>query len=424
MLQELYSWLDTRRTPQTRYKETATYVVTRLRAATMKTIQVHARDGSVRGSFTVDDEDYERVSAHTWSLDDHGYIKSRKMGLLSRWLMQCDDSSKVVDHIDRCRTNNCRSNLRVVTYSVNAYNRTRDPRHTNKYLGVVPWKGKWRVRLRNICYGTYNTQEHAAMAYDHHALAHFGIHANLNGVPVDPTFVLKPVKRKERKQGEGTISFDEKYSKWRCSVYMDRKSIWLGHHETKAGAEVVLCNFLDTIKKKKQEEHAAKPITRNEDGVAVINVKSGDDVVQALVDDELWHELTKTYWHYQKGFYPRHRGVSMHEKVMAGIEREKDMVIDHINHNPLDNRKANLRFATKSQNAQNRARHKSAILPRGVSRTQYGRYTAAIMYKRETLYIGSYTTADEAALKYDEKALELFGAQAMTNARDARCNFS
>ena len=66
----------------------------------MKTIEMYARDGSLKGTFTVDDEDYEKVSAYRWSMGTTGYVCRSGLGSLSRWLMNCTDNTKVVDHID------------------------------------------------------------------------------------------------------------------------------------------------------------------------------------------------------------------------------------------------------------------------------------------------------------------------------------
>lgn len=81
--------------------------------------------------------------------------------------------------------------------------------------------------------------------------------------------------------------------------------------------------------------------------------------------------------------------------------------IDHINGDRTDNRKANLRLATKAQNAHNRKQHKGL---KGVQQ-QRAKYVARIKLDKNT-YLGSFDTADEAHAAYVAAANEHFGAYA------------
>lgn len=81
--------------------------------------------------------------------------------------------------------------------------------------------------------------------------------------------------------------------------------------------------------------------------------------------------------------------------------------IDHANTLKFDNRIANLRQATMSQNAMNR---NSRTQFKGV-KFQAGRYHARIRTGKagERLYLGSFATAEEASASYRSKAAELHG---------------
>lgn len=84
-------------------------------------------------------------------------------------------------------------------------------------------------------------------------------------------------------------------------------------------------------------------------------------------------------------------------------------LIDHIDSNRLNNAIANLRLATYSQNATNRARSKTAR-PRGVQyRVDTGRYQATIVLNGKRRSLGYYDCADEAATAYQRAALVLHG---------------
>lgn len=87
---------------------------------------------------------------------------------------------KIVDHIDRVKTNNRPDNLRSATHSVNGQNRDSRRGSTSKYLGVF-WdseRGKWRAQISKVgksaCLGRFNSEEEAAAAYNSAARILFG----------------------------------------------------------------------------------------------------------------------------------------------------------------------------------------------------------------------------------------------------------
>lgn len=83
---------------------------------------------------------------------------------------------------------------------------------------------------------------------------------------------------------------------------------------------------------------------------------------------------------------------------------------DHINRNPLDNRKSNLRLCTCEQNQWNRAmRCTNTTGVKGVIRntTKSEKWKAVIWHKRKPVYLGSYKTKEEAAIAYDNAVKSL-----------------
>jgi hypothetical protein len=93
------------------------------------------------------------------------------------------------------------------------------------------------------------------------------------------------------------------------------------------------------------------------------------------------------------------------------------MLVDHINHNPLDNRKENLRICTNTENCRNSKKPKNGKLSKykGVSMT-YGKYWFAqigINGKRKRL--GTFENEIDAAKAYNEAALKYHGEFALLN---------
>lgn len=85
--------------------------------------------------------------------------------------------------------------------------------------------------------------------------------------------------------------------------------------------------------------------------------------------------------------------------------------VDHVNSNPLDNRRVNLRSATPTQQSANRR-------PVGNRRFK-GVYVQGHRYRARIngVHIGMYDTPEDAARAYDRAALVLYGAFARTNYR-------
>lgn len=91
--------------------------------------------------------------------------------------------------------------------------------------------------------------------------------------------------------------------------------------------------------------------------------------------------------------------------------------VDHINGDSLDNRRANLRLATRAQNKINAgppANNRSGF--KGVSqRRPYLRWRAEIRYERRLIFLGYFASPEAAARAYDAKARELHGPFARLN---------
>lgn len=102
-----------------------------------------------------------------------------------------------------------------------------------------------------------------------------------------------------------------------------------------------------------------------------------------------------------------------HPQTLHGflMKPPKGTHVDHINGDKLDNRRANLRVVSPSQNQANRHRlnknNTSGV--RGVTR-RGSRWIAQIMVDRRALYLGTFATPEEAVLVRREAELQYFGA--------------
>jgi transposase len=98
----------------------------------------------------------------------------------------------------------------------------------------------------------------------------------------------------------------------------------------------------------------------------------------------------------------------LHRHIMNA---PKDMDVDHINGNTLDNRKNNLRLCTESENAFNRGKSKTNTSGyKGVSWNKHlKKWNATICKKEKNIHLGYYNTPQEAHAAYCEAAKTLHG---------------
>lgn len=128
--------------------------------------------------------------------------------------------------------------------------------------------------------------------------------------------------------------------------------------------------------------------------------------------------LTLAHWHIVRGYVQATvdgKQVWLHGLILGKMA--EGSVADHKNLDGLDNRRRNLRPATRGQNNMNRGKradNKSGY--KGVHLcVQTGKWRAEISANKIKHKLGRFDTPIEAALAYDEAALTLHGEFARTN---------
>jgi len=145
-----------------------------------------------------------------------------------------------------------------------------------------------------------------------------------------------------------------------------------------------------------------------------------DDVNHGLLNAYKWHAILNRD---TKSFYAARNSPSVdgkrHHIYMARevMHAKTGEVVDHINHDTLDNRQENLRVCSSGQNnANTRMRSHNTSGFKGVCwHSGHGKWTARLRFDRKLLHLGDFTTALEAAIVYDRAALGVFGEFALTN---------
>ena len=139
----------------------------------------------------------------------------------------------------------------------------------------------------------------------------------------------------------------------------------------------------------------------------IVFVKLGRCSEIMLCDADDWERLKDIYWCINQGYVTgqvKRKPLLFHRQVK---QCPKGYVIDHINRNPLDNRKCNLRIVTQSVNMMNmRVKKNNKVGYTGITPYKYG-YIVSITAKKKRFYLGSYKTLDE-AIKVRKEAEEKY----------------
>ena len=127
---------------------------------------------------------------------------------------------------------------------------------------------------------------------------------------------------------------------------------------------------------------------------------------QTLVDDDLYEELSQYSWYASGNDHrparrlkePERRLIYIYHQILNVVPWElkcQGLVPDHINGDPLDNRRINLRIVSWEENARNAERHRNH---KGIHFSQLERkykvYVDPLGAKR--IWLGTYTTLIEA----------------------------
>lgn len=148
----------------------------------------------------------------------------------------------------------------------------------------------------------------------------------------------------------------------------------------------------------------------------------------ALVDNEDYDSLNKYKWYLNRGYVTRYGGwkngkdlalIFMHRQIM-NLKTGEKTYIDHIDCNPLNNQKKNLRIASYKQNQGNRqisSNNTSGF--KGVYLSNHPhlkkKWMASLNSKHKRKNLGYFVTKEEAALAYDKAAKRYFGEFARLN---------
>ncbi|MFA7361991.1 MAG: HNH endonuclease [Candidatus Kapaibacterium sp.] len=132
----------------------------------------------------------------------------------------------------------------------------------------------------------------------------------------------------------------------------------------------------------------------------------------ALVDDEDYEYLNQFKWaaRFSKKRYYAHKAktkesIMMHRFI---LNPPKNMIVDHIDHNGLNNQRNNLRICNNKQNSYNKQSWGECGYLGVYKRNRNGGYLSRISKDNNSYFLGFFNNKEDAAKAYDIKAKELF----------------
>lgn len=156
-----------------------------------------------------------------------------------------------------------------------------------------------------------------------------------------------------------------------------------------------------------------------DDGSVLITLTQGQTAVIDVQDLDLVRRYR--YHAYKSGrtWYARRNitrsdgsrtNTTMHQDIMGEVED----TVDHEDNDGLNNRRFNLRVATRAQQAYNRRGHITSSGPKGVS-YRSDRMANPYIARLGNKHLGVFSTEAEAAAAYDRAASEEYGPFAKVN---------
>lgn len=143
----------------------------------------------------------------------------------------------------------------------------------------------------------------------------------------------------------------------------------------------------------------------------------------ALIDDDDLEKVSNHNWYSHKRtnkFYAEStinkKHIHLHRFIL-GVN-DSNIIIDHIDGNSLNNQKSNLRLCSFAENQMNKKPYKNAPISniKGISFiSATKKWRAQIQSSKKKIYIGVFDDYKNAALAYNNKAIELHGNFANLN---------
>ena len=200
----------------------------------------------------VSDCDYDKLSMYKWYLSN-GYAINETRQKMHRLVLNAKDG-EIVDHIDRNKLNNQRSNLRLVNKEENVHNQQKRTNTKNNYKGVQYinrlklYQSRCRIYGNDYYLGLYKSEEAAAYAYNKKAsLLSSTILLNKINIHIEDlermliTDLISLNKADKRSDCKG-VYWNKSKQLWEVSLIVNGKRKHLGSSKSEEVAKSIIKN--------------------------------------------------------------------------------------------------------------------------------------------------------------------------------------
>jgi hypothetical protein len=164
------------------------------------------------------------------------------------------------------------------------------------------------------------------------------------------------------------------------------------------------------------------PIAQRTDEYRYIYLTHGKVALVDAADFEWLNTFVWTAMLAKSGWYAVRGGAAKHVRMHRFILGEPKELVDHWDHDGLNNTRRNLRVCTNAENMRNSgARPQNKCGYKGVFRNSNGkRWVAQITVDYRNIHLGTFDSPEEAARAYDTAAVARHGQFACLNFEAAR----
>jgi hypothetical protein len=338
--------------------------------------------GQRGGTVLVDADDFEKLNKHKWYKDKDNYVCGTVNGktvIMHRFIMS-PAKGEFVDHINHVRSDNRKSNLRKTTIFVNNANKLKAKGKSSQYRNVHYDKKREVYQAQMIVNGKGNNLGSAKNETDAAKLVDmFIIHNKLDHIelnfPENREMYLKEVyvPSKESEKVNAYSGVRKQGNKFAALVCVNNQVTHIGF----ANTEILCAKKYDSyivankILRKKLNfpenypEYDTRPIKtlfKIIDDSTIELVTSHGDI--GILIDKKDYDIIKYYaCHIEKkdGYVKMSKDkhcMFMHRVLMNVTDPL--VFVDHIDNNPLNNKRDNLRLSNALKNGQNKSKSKTA----------------------------------------------------------------